>query len=123
MSSTPNFGFPLLAPSQAQPEVTVNASLLAIDSIIASNNASVLAAAIAAAQAAAAAAVSASDTYTYTQSIPAAVWVITHNLVRFPAVVVVDSSGGEVEGDVEYTDANHLTLTFSAPFSGVAYLT
>jgi head-tail adaptor len=64
----------------------------------------------------------AAQTFTFDQNTPAAAWTIVHNLGRFPAVTVVDSSEREVEGDVAYIDSNRLTVTFSAPFSGVAYL-
>ncbi len=60
--------------------------------------------------------------YTHTQAIPAASWVITHNLNKFPAVSVVDSSGGEVEGEVTHDSVNQLTVNFSAGFSGSAHL-
>jgi hypothetical protein len=62
------------------------------------------------------------STYTYTQSSPATVWTINHGLGRFPSVSVVDSTDREVEGDILYVDSNHITLTFTAGFSGSAYL-
>ena len=58
----------------------------------------------------------------FDQASPASTWNIAHNLGRFPAVTVVDSSGREVDGEVLYTDANNVVLNFSAPFSGTAYL-
>jgi hypothetical protein len=61
-------------------------------------------------------------TYTSLQSSPSKLWTIAHNLNRFPDVTVTDSTGREVGGDVDYIDANNLTVAFSAPFSGVAYL-
>jgi hypothetical protein len=64
----------------------------------------------------------AENTFIYTQATPSAVWVISHGLGRFPAVDVVDSSNSEVDGDLQYLDSNHLSITFSAPFSGEAYL-
>lgn len=59
--------------------------------------------------------------YTHQQLSPSAVWTIIHNLNKFPAVEVVDSGGTVVEGDINYTDANTLTVTFSVQFGGVAY--
>lgn len=64
----------------------------------------------------------AQDTFVYQQPSPSASWVITHNLGNFPSVTVIDSSGNKVFGDISYTDANTLTLTFSAAFTGTAYL-
>jgi hypothetical protein len=61
-------------------------------------------------------------TYVYTQMTAMASWLITHNLGRFPAVVVVDSGGTVVLGEVTYIDANTILLNFSAPFGGKAYL-
>ncbi len=49
-------------------------------------------------------------------------WTITHDLERFPSVTVVDSSGNLVIGDVDYISNLELIITFSAPFSGTAYL-
>ena len=60
--------------------------------------------------------------YNHTQSIPESIWVINHNLGKFPAVSVADSSGSEVEGEVLYTDSNTVVITFAASFSGKAYL-
>lgn len=60
--------------------------------------------------------------FTYTQSLPSATWVIQHDLGKNPDVTVIDSSGAEVIGDVEYTSLNSLTLTFSGAFGGIAYL-
>lgn len=60
--------------------------------------------------------------FVFVQNTPLSVWHINHGLQRFPSVTVVDSLNDEVEGDVVYVDGNNITLTFSAPFSGTAYL-
>ena len=60
--------------------------------------------------------------YPYEQMAPATTWSINHNLGKFPSVTVVDSAGTVVGGDVTYNDANNVTLTFTAAFSGKAYL-
>lgn len=62
------------------------------------------------------------DHYIHTQSTPSATWTVTHNMGKNPSVSIVDSSGDEVEGEVTYVSTNQLIITFSAPFSGVAYL-
>ena len=61
-------------------------------------------------------------TYTHTQSSASATWTITHNLDCFPSVSVVDSAGSVVIGDVNYTNANALVVTFAAALGGKAYL-
>ena len=60
--------------------------------------------------------------YNHTQSVSSATWTITHNLGFRPAVSVVDSGGNHVIGDVNYVSVNALTISFSAPFGGSAYL-
>jgi hypothetical protein len=61
-------------------------------------------------------------TYTHQQTSPSAIWVITHNLGRHPAVDIVDSSGNVVIGEIRYNSDNQITVTFIAAFSGKAYL-
>lgn len=60
--------------------------------------------------------------HVFTQGTPATTWSIFHNLGKYPSVSVVDSSNNEVVGDVNYNSANQVTITFSAAFSGKAYL-
>lgn len=61
-------------------------------------------------------------TYEHTQDVPSASWVVSHGLDKFPSVVVIDSGGSEVEGDISYDSHKQITITFSAPLSGNAYL-
>ena len=49
-------------------------------------------------------------------------WNISHNLNKFPSVSIADSGGAAVQGLISYIDNNNLTISFSAPFSGKAYL-
>lgn len=60
--------------------------------------------------------------YTHNQLSAESVWNITHNLGKVPSVTVVDSGGTEVVGEIEHHNVNSLTITFSAPFTGKAYL-
>lgn len=60
--------------------------------------------------------------FTFVQSTAAATWSITHNLGKFPSVSIVDSGNTIVHGDIDYTNENALTITFSAAFGGKAYL-
>ncbi len=59
---------------------------------------------------------------TFTQAAPITVWNITHNLGKFPSVSIVDDAEEQVQAQVDYIDNNSLTVTFTAPFSGKAYL-
>ena len=60
--------------------------------------------------------------FVFNQNIPSETWEITHNLDKFCSVEVVSDSNVVKYGNVTYTDSNRLTITFSAPFSGKAYL-
>lgn len=60
--------------------------------------------------------------YSHNQSSAQSTWNITHNLGKFPSISVVDSSKNVVIGDVKYIDANSVSITFTAAFSGRAYM-
>lgn len=60
--------------------------------------------------------------FVFAQTLASAVWQVQHNLAKYPAVTVVDSSGHEVIGDVVHNSSYDLTIQFSAPFAGSAYL-
>ena len=59
--------------------------------------------------------------FVHTQGVPSAVWTIAHDLPYRPNITVVDSAGEQVEGEVDYVGAQ-IVVTFSAAFSGTAYL-
>lgn len=61
-------------------------------------------------------------TYTHVQGSPASTWTIDHNLGRYPSISVVDSGGSLVFGEVKYNTSNQAQVSFSAAFSGQAYL-
>ena len=66
--------------------------------------------------------------FIYTQATPSDTWVITHNMKRFPHVVVVDEDGVEGVPDVDYHLDNitlatfTLTVRLSNPIAGKAIL-
>jgi hypothetical protein len=60
--------------------------------------------------------------FIWDQGMPATVWTVVHNMNRRPSITVVDSSFAVVIGQMDYIDNNTVTITFSAPFSGKAYL-
>lgn len=60
--------------------------------------------------------------YVHAQPVAASTWTIAHGRGRYPAVAVVDSAGDLVHGAVRYDSADQVTVTFSAPFAGNAYL-
>lgn len=59
----------------------------------------------------------------FSQSSPASVWTIDHNLGRIPAgVSVVDSSGRVVNGGISHPSVNQTVIDLGVPFSGTVYL-
>lgn len=60
--------------------------------------------------------------YSHNQNAVSYNWVITHNLGFYPNVVVTDSAGTVVEGDISYQSLNQLTVTLAQAISGNAYL-
>ena len=63
-----------------------------------------------------------SKQFDFTQGVPSALWTIQHNLDKFPSVTVVNESKEVMIGNIKYIDKDTITITFSAPFSGYAYL-
>jgi len=61
--------------------------------------------------------------YEFVQQAASATWVITHTLGGKPQVTIVDSADTHVFGEVQYNSNTEVTVTFSAAFSGKAYLT
>lgn len=61
--------------------------------------------------------------YIHTQAVAASTWSITHPLGGRPSVTIVDSAGTTVVGEVVYNSDTSVTVLFTSPFSGQAYLT
>jgi hypothetical protein len=60
--------------------------------------------------------------YEHNQMTPSADWIIDHMMGVMPHVIVVDSAGDTVWGDVRYVSPNRITITFGGAFAGMAYL-
>ena len=61
-------------------------------------------------------------TYVFEQGIASSVWVIHHNLNKYPSVSVVDSAGNVVVAEITYDDINTCTVTMVGALKGKAYL-
>lgn len=61
--------------------------------------------------------------FIFTQSAASSTWNITHALGGNPSVTIADSAGTIVVGEVRYNSNTSVTILFTAPFSGFAYLT
>ena len=60
--------------------------------------------------------------FEYTQNLAATTWTINHNLGKYCSVTVVDTNNDVIFGEVHYNSPNQIVLTFTAAFSGKAYL-
>jgi len=61
--------------------------------------------------------------HVHAQGSASASWVIDHVLGGRPSVTVVDSGGTVCVGTVVYNSDIQVTVNFTVPFSGFAYLT
>ena len=60
--------------------------------------------------------------YHHIQNVASNVWLINHNLMFYPNITTLDSAGSVCEGEIEHMSKTQLKITFSAAFSGQAYL-
>lgn len=63
-------------------------------------------------------------TFVYNQDCnnPQTVWVITHNLGYVPNVFIEDCTGCDIEGVITVLNNSTITISFSQPVAGKAYL-
>lgn len=59
--------------------------------------------------------------FTYRQNTASDVWVITHNLGKYPSITVVDSAGTVVVGEIVLQTTEQAIIKFNGAFSGKAY--
>lgn len=60
--------------------------------------------------------------YTHQQTLPADEWLISHNLGKYPVVVIADNEGFVQMGTIQYLSLNQVRVTFENEISGFAYL-
>lgn len=60
--------------------------------------------------------------YVFEQQSNQTVWNITHNLGYRPSASIIDYGSNSLEADIAFVDVNSMTITFSTPTSGYAYL-
>jgi len=63
-----------------------------------------------------------SSTFIHDQIASSNTWVISHGLGKYPSVSIVDTGNTVIIGDVVYLSTNELQVSFTAIFSGKAYL-
>lgn len=59
------------------------------------------------------------STFTHIQSAPSAIWIVDHNLKRYPSAVPTDSMGNVIYGEIRYINNNRIQITFTTPISGL----
>lgn len=62
------------------------------------------------------------NNFVFDKQVASSVWVVVHNMGKFPSVSIVDTANDQVEAEVKYNSNNQLTITFTAPVAGKAYL-
>lgn len=60
--------------------------------------------------------------YVHNQIAAASTWNVNHNLYKFPSVMIVDSAGTVIQGEIQHIDTNNLIITFTSEFSGKAFI-
>ena len=63
-----------------------------------------------------------STTYIHEQGVASDVWVIEHNLNKYPSITLVDSANTQFEAQIEYDDKNTCTVYMNGATTGKAYL-
>lgn len=61
-------------------------------------------------------------TYIFEQGSASTTWVVTHNLNKYPSVVVVDSAGTQFMTQIHYDSLNQLTVFMNGATTGKVYL-
>lgn len=62
------------------------------------------------------------ENYVHDQQVASNSWVVPHSLNKFPSVSVVNTANQTIVGDITYNSLNQLTITFTSPISGKAYI-
>ena len=62
------------------------------------------------------------SSFKFTQSVAEKIWMIEHNLDKYPSVTTVDDDSQIIIGEVTYMNSNSLLVKFTHAVSGQAYL-
>lgn len=61
--------------------------------------------------------------HVHTQTTPSTTWLITHNLERYPSIVIIGSDGEKYRGGEDHISINQVAINFSRAIAGTATLT
>ena len=65
---------------------------------------------------------SSDKTFVHIQSTPSAEWTITHNLNKYPSIIIVDNNFIAKMGEIKYLGMQSVQISFDQPFAGRAFL-
>ena len=60
--------------------------------------------------------------YVHTQIEESDIWIIQHNLNKFPTVILVDEDGYTIGGSLKFINSDTVHATFSQPVRGQAFV-
>ena len=60
--------------------------------------------------------------FTFEQAVASDIWIIVHNLNKYPSVSLVDSAGTQFDARVVYNSLNQCTVYMNGATKGKAYL-
>lgn len=63
----------------------------------------------------------ASESYTHTQTVPADIWTVTHNLGKRVSVSVTDSTDQAIVAQITWIDDNTVQVDFNGLMTGYVY--
>jgi len=59
--------------------------------------------------------------YQHDQAVASLSWNVNHELGKYPSVQIVNTSGKEIIGDIEFIDENNITVSFDIAVAGKVY--
>lgn len=62
------------------------------------------------------------ENYVHDQQVASNSWVVPHALNKYASVSIVNTANQAIVGDITYNSLNQLTITFTSPISGKAYI-
>lgn len=60
--------------------------------------------------------------YIYEQTEPKSIWIITHNLGKYPSIDIIDDNNIIIMGEIEYISENKIIARFNKEYTGKAIL-
>ncbi len=61
------------------------------------------------------------NNFVHNQAVASDTWNVPHNLGKKCSVQVVDTTGNEIIGDIQWVDNNNVVVRFNTPITGFVY--